>query len=100
MKKALIHGAGNIGRRFIGKILSESGYKVCFIDINKNIVNEINRREEYPVKFVTNEDETEVIVKNIGLVETSIGRMVPVMTEEMLEEDALKPGRALRDTSH
>jgi mannitol-1-phosphate 5-dehydrogenase len=53
MKKALIHGAGNIGRRFIGKIFSESGYKVCFIDINENIVNEINRREEYPVKFET-----------------------------------------------
>jgi predicted dinucleotide-binding enzyme len=28
MKEALIYGAGNIGRDFIGELFSESGYEV------------------------------------------------------------------------
>jgi len=38
MKKAVIYGAGNIGRGFIGQLFSESGYEVAFIDINMEII--------------------------------------------------------------
>ncbi len=30
MKKAVMYGGGNIGRGFIGKVFSDSGYEVCF----------------------------------------------------------------------
>ena len=33
MKKAIMYGGGNIGRGFIGKVFSDSGYEVCFLDI-------------------------------------------------------------------
>ena len=33
MKTAVMYGAGNVGRGFLGQLLSESGYEVIFVDI-------------------------------------------------------------------
>jgi transposase len=52
VKKALMYGAGNIGRGFIGKVFSDSGYEACFIDIDKNIISAFNKDHEYNVKIV------------------------------------------------
>ena len=42
MKKAIQFGAGNIGRGFIGALLSQAGYHVVFADVNKDMINKIN----------------------------------------------------------
>ena len=63
MKKAVIYGGGNIGRGFIGQLFYESGYETAFIDINKELINQLNEKREYPVKFTDNEPE--IIIKNI-----------------------------------
>ncbi|MFO7636829.1 MAG: mannitol dehydrogenase [Clostridia bacterium] len=68
MKKALIYGAGNIGRGFIGQLFHESGYATCFVDVNPLIVGEINLRGEYPVKIVSSDSRYEVTVRNIRAV--------------------------------
>ena len=49
MKKAVMYGAGNIGRGFIGQLFSESGYEVAFIDVNREIIDQLNRDGQYPV---------------------------------------------------
>jgi mannitol-1-phosphate 5-dehydrogenase len=51
MKKAVMYGAGNIGRGFIGQLFSESGYHVVFIDIADSVVDRLNKDGCYPVKF-------------------------------------------------
>ena len=158
--KAVVYGGGNIGRGFIGQLLFESGYEIVFVDVNQEMINALNTRNEYPVKIVSNESQEEIIIKNaravhsndaaeeiatadiiftsagvnvlpyiapviekglsmrktgvdivicenlnkadeylksliktdlnVGFIEASVGRMVPVMTDEMKEGDILK----------
>ncbi len=63
--KAVMYGAGNIGRGFIGQLLSESGYDVSFIDVNMQVIDAINERGEYTVEILENESNREVKVKNV-----------------------------------
>lgn len=61
---AVHFGAGNIGRGFIGKLLSESGYETCFIDVNDQVVQLLNERKEYKV-VIADETKEEVTVQNV-----------------------------------
>lgn len=49
MKKAVQFGAGNIGRGFIGALLSQSGYQVVFADVAEAIIDKINKDKTYTV---------------------------------------------------
>jgi mannitol-1-phosphate 5-dehydrogenase len=62
--KAVHFGAGNIGRGFIGLLLSQAGYKVCFVDVNEAFVSQLQERKEYPVTLASEGQET-VVVKNV-----------------------------------
>lgn len=68
--KAVHFGAGNIGRGFIGKLLYESGFETCFIDVNSEIVDLLNDKNEYRVQLA-NETQDEVIVKNVRAINSS-----------------------------
>lgn len=52
MKKAIQFGAGNIGRGFIGALLSKSGYHVVFADVNESIINKINEDKQYTINIM------------------------------------------------
>lgn len=58
---AVHFGAGNIGRGFIGKLLSQSGYEVCFVDINETVINELNERKSYTVEILGQDKEQTVV---------------------------------------
>ncbi len=62
MKQAIIFGAGNIGRGFIGQLFSESGYLVNFVDVDLGLLAALNRRGEYTIRLVTNESSRDVRV--------------------------------------
>ncbi len=59
--KAVHFGAGNIGRGFIGLLLSQAGYEVCFVDVNEELVSELKARGEYPVTLASEGQETTVV---------------------------------------
>lgn len=64
---ALHFGAGNIGRGFIGKLLSDSNIFVTFADINQTQIDQINQNKQYGVKIVGDTSRVE-IVKNIAAI--------------------------------
>jgi len=39
---AVMYGAGNIGRGFIGQLFAQSGYEVIFVDVNAEVVERLN----------------------------------------------------------
>ena len=55
MKKAIMYGAGNIGRGFIGQLFSLSGYEVGFVDVNEAVISRLNADRKYNV-YVTDGD--------------------------------------------
>ena len=55
MKQAIMYGAGNIGRGFIGQLFHMSGYEISFIDVNMAVIDKLNSDGEYPV-YITDGD--------------------------------------------
>ena len=66
--KAVMYGGGNIGRGFIGALLSQSGCSVTFIDVAEPVVNALAEKHEYPVRYVSNAGHEDVVVRNVTAV--------------------------------
>ena len=68
MKKAVMYGAGNIGRGFIGALLSQSGYQVSFVDVAMPVVQALQEQNTYPVRYVSNDGFEDVWTQNVTAV--------------------------------
>ena len=66
--KAVMYGGGNIGRGFIGALLSQSGYEVTFIDVAEPVVKHLQEKKCYPVRYVSGEGHRDVLVENVTAV--------------------------------
>lgn len=64
-KKAIMYGGGNIGRGFIGALLSQSGYEVTFVDVAEGVVNALNNDRKYPVRIVSSTGYEDIDIENI-----------------------------------
>ncbi|WP_117149383.1 mannitol-1-phosphate 5-dehydrogenase [Paraliobacillus zengyii] len=62
--EAVHFGAGNIGRGFIGSLLYRSNFHTTFVDVNKEVINAINEKNQYKV-ILASEQQEEEIVENI-----------------------------------
>lgn len=71
MKKAIQFGAGNIGRGFIGSLLSKAGYHVVFADVNTEIINKINSDKKYTIHVMDTICSEEEISNISGVISTS-----------------------------
>jgi len=69
--KALHFGAGNIGRGFIGPLLIESDYHVVFVDIDKDIIDELNEQTSYHVHIIGSEGRSRHISSFSGVLSHS-----------------------------
>lgn len=75
MKRAIQFGAGNIGRGFIGAVLSEAGYHVVFADVNMEVIDRINKDGAYTVHIMDVESR-DVRISNISGVDSGGGEIV------------------------
>lgn len=84
MKRAIQFGAGNIGRGFIGAVLSEAGYHVVFADVNQQIIDRINEDGAYTVHIMDVESR-DVRITNISGVNSGSDAIVDeIVRAEMI----------------
>ena len=88
--QALHFGAGNIGRGFIGKLLSDAGVHVTFADVNEQVINEITKRHQYPVNVVGEQSTTE-IVHNVDAINSSSNEVSDYIAKVDLVTTAVGP---------
>lgn len=84
--KAVMYGGGNIGRGFIGMLLSNSGYEVNFIDVVDSVVNTLNEKHQYPVRIIRTDGYTDIDVKNVSAVD---GKNPDAVAEAIAEADIM-----------
>ncbi len=63
-----MYGGGNIGRGFIGALLSQSGYEVTFIDVAEPVVKALSQSHRYPIRYVSSEGCEDVMVEHVTAV--------------------------------
>ncbi|MBO5925702.1 MAG: mannitol dehydrogenase [Clostridia bacterium] len=80
MNKFVMYGAGNIGRGFIGQLFSNAGYKVGFVDINKEVIARLNSDGRYPVNTVSGDINEETFVENVYGID---GTDIELVSEEI-----------------
>jgi len=56
--KAVIFGAGNIGRGFLGQLFSQSGYEIVFVELDREIIDRLNADRSYPIHIVGEKEWT------------------------------------------
>ncbi|GIO34039.1 mannitol-1-phosphate 5-dehydrogenase [Paenibacillus albilobatus] len=81
--KALHFGAGNIGRGFIGLLLSQSGYEVVFSDVNESLVRSLQERGSYTVT-IADENGEHIPVHGVRAID---GRDLALVAEEVATAD-------------
>ena len=69
MKKAVVYGAGNIGRGFVGQLLAQSGYQVSFIEVNQAVVAQLNAEHAYPINIVSEEGNEEILIQDVQAID-------------------------------
>ena len=84
--KAVMYGAGNIGRGFIGQLFSQSGYETAFIDVAPAVIEQLNTQHEYPVRILYKEGYEESMVKNVSCVD---GKDPEAIADAIAEADVM-----------
>jgi len=92
-KKALIFGAGNIGRGFLGPLFTESGYQVVFAEIDRRLVDRLNQRGSYTLRIVDNQFSQDLTIAPVRAVD---GRDQGAVADEILAADLLATAVGVR----
>ena len=84
MKKAVQFGAGNIGRGFIGALLSQSGYQVVFADVVEAVIDKINEDKTYTVHIMDVECEDQKLENICGVNSTKPEAVDEIATADLV----------------
>ena len=66
--RAVIYGAGNIGRGFIARLFAGAGYGIIFIDTAAPLLEGLNREKRYPIRLLSPENSRDVWVEGISAI--------------------------------
>lgn len=75
MKTAIQFGGGNIGRGFIGAVLSQAGYRLVFADVNQELLDRINQDGKYTV-HVMDVEQQEIVISNVSAVNSGSDEII------------------------
>ncbi|OMF32580.1 mannitol-1-phosphate 5-dehydrogenase [Paenibacillus sp. FSL H8-0548] len=81
--KAVHFGAGNIGRGFIGLLLHNAGFEICFSDVNDALVANLQEKQQYTVKLANEPGDT-YLVDHITAIN---GKDLAQVAEKIAEAD-------------
>jgi mannitol-1-phosphate 5-dehydrogenase len=85
MKKAVHFGAGSIGRGFIGDLLRDTGYEIVMVDIDRDIVDQINKNHSYDLYIIDDNYK----VKTIDNVKALLLSDTEAIAEEISNADLI-----------
>ena len=82
MKTAVMIGAGNIGRGFIGQVLSDSGYEIIFVDVDEMLIEQLNCNGAYNLTLNDGESST---TRRIAPVRALCGRNTSAVAQALAD---------------
>jgi mannitol-1-phosphate 5-dehydrogenase len=92
-KKAVMYGAGNIGRGFIGPVFVQSGYEVTFIDVAEETVRALQREGRYPVRVLSDDGFEDTWIEGVKALD---GRDTEKASDCIAEADILATAVGVR----
>ncbi|MCY4368850.1 MAG: mannitol-1-phosphate 5-dehydrogenase [bacterium] len=68
-RRAVVFGAGNIGRGLLGWLFARSGWEVVFLDVSPQVVDLLNRNGSYPVIEVGSDGRSTRTITGVSAVD-------------------------------
>ena len=89
---AVHFGAGNIGRGFIGQVLHDAGYKVVFVDVDKDVVDAIHTKGKYNI-VLADDASTTITIDNVDAINSTTDEpsLIKVISEADLITTSVGP---------
>lgn len=94
---AVIFGAGNVGRGFLGQLFSESGYTVVFVDVDRPLIAALNARRGYTIRLVDNDYAEEITISPVQALHAEETGMV---AQTLLKADLAATAVGVRALPH
>ncbi|GAB4564000.1 MAG: mannitol-1-phosphate 5-dehydrogenase [Anaerolineae bacterium] len=81
-RRAVIFGAGNVGRGFLGHLLHRSGYRLTFVDVDRQLVAAIKEIGGYRLRLAYPDHDEQVVIAPVdALLAEDATHVCQVLTE-------------------
>jgi len=89
-RPAVIFGAGNIGRGFLGQLFFNAGYRTCFVEARPELAALLNERGAYPLWIVSDAETRRYRISNLAALPVgSIDRVAAALADADLAATAV-----------
>ncbi|MBR4748350.1 MAG: mannitol dehydrogenase [Abditibacteriota bacterium] len=91
--KAVLYGAGNIGRGFMGQLFHQSGYELVFVDVVDAVIEQFNKDRSYPINIVSDKEEKLITITGARAVD---GKVIEAVADEIATADLMSTSVGVR----